>query len=101
MAAVLRAATPVLISVVICILLVAVVLVAGGVLFVYLGATGNTELTLFGNTFRSDVAGAIGIFVGAVVAGIGIRQALQSVERLGTHPYNEARPGNPPKEPVA
>lgn len=63
--------------------LIAGALIGGGIVLVSLGATGNTELTLFGNTFKSTTVGAVGIFCGAVLGIIGIRRTLLALERLG------------------
>ena len=63
--------------------IIAALLIGGGALLVWLGATGNTEMTLFGNTFKSQNVGIAGMFCGAVVAAVGIRLALLSLERLG------------------
>jgi uncharacterized membrane protein YidH (DUF202 family) len=64
-------------------LVLGVVLILGGVALVYLGSTGDTELELFGNHFKSQNVGVVGIFCGAVLAVLGIRRTLLSLERLG------------------
>jgi hypothetical protein len=86
MATIIRAASPILIVTLITILLIAGLLIVGGIVLVYLGAAGNTEITLFGNTFKSEVVGAVGIFVGGVFAALGIQRTMRTLERLGALP---------------
>lgn len=63
--------------------IISTLLIAGGALLVWLGATGDTEMSLFGNTFKSQNVGIAAMFCGAVLAVLGIRRALLSLERLG------------------
>ena len=37
---------------------------------------GDTEITLFGNAFKSQNVGVVGIFCGAVIMGLGERLTL-------------------------
>jgi hypothetical protein len=64
-------------------LIMGIALIIGGAVLVYLGATGDTELSLFGNSFKSQNVGAVGIFCGAVLVILGNRRSLRSMERLG------------------
>jgi len=57
-------------------LVVAVALIIAGVVLVYLGSTGDTEMSLFGNSFKSQNVGIAAMFCGAVVAVLGFRRAL-------------------------
>jgi len=59
-----------------------IVLIGGGVWLVYLGATGDTNINLFGNSFSSTNVGVVGIFCGAVLVGLIFRRALKSLEHL-------------------
>jgi hypothetical protein len=61
-------------------------LIGGGIFLVWLGAQGDTEIYLFGNTFRSQNVGVVGIFCGAVLVTLNVRRALRSLERLGALP---------------
>jgi hypothetical protein len=45
-------------------------LMAGGAWLVYLGATEDMELLLFGNWLKASRVGAVGMFCGAVVVGM-------------------------------
>lgn len=64
-------------------LVIGVALIASGVFLVYLGAHGDTEIVLFGNTFKSQNVGVVGIFCGAVMAILSTRRVLLTIERLG------------------
>jgi uncharacterized membrane protein YidH (DUF202 family) len=66
--------------------LLSLAMIAAGVWLVVLGASGETEISLFGNTFKSQNVGVVGIFCGAVLAVLTIRRVLKSVERLGGLP---------------
>lgn len=57
--------------------------IGAGIALVWLGASGATELNLFGNTFNSQSVGAVGIFCGAVIVILNVRRIMKSVERLG------------------
>jgi hypothetical protein len=65
--------------------LMGLALIGGGIWLVYLGATGGTELSLFGNEFKSQNVGAVGIFCGAVLVGAVMRRTLRTVERIVEH----------------
>jgi hypothetical protein len=65
---------------------IVLMVVGAGVALVWVGATGHTELTLFGNTFKSETVGAVGIFCGAVIVILNVRRVMKSLERLGALP---------------
>ncbi len=68
-------------------------IVVAGVVLVVLGTAGQlTELTLFGNTFKSETVGAVGIFCGAVLVILNVRRVMRSVERLGAPPPDKPSP---------
>src|SRR5437870_12029097 len=54
-----------------------------GVVLVYLGSKGQTELNLFGQKIKSSNVGISAIFIGAVLIIVNINRVLDSVERLG------------------
>jgi hypothetical protein len=58
-------------------------LIIAGIVLVWLGSTGTTEFNLFGNSFKSQNVGVVGIFCGTLMSVIGIRRILTTVERLG------------------
>ncbi len=51
-----------------------------GIILVYQGATGDTEFTFFGQTFKSTSIGIAAIFLGATVIVLLVRRTLKSVE---------------------
>jgi hypothetical protein len=65
------------------ILVLAIVLVGGGIWLVYLGATGTTTLSLFGTHLETQSVGVVGLVAGVVLGVIGVRRLLLSLERLG------------------
>jgi hypothetical protein len=71
---------------------IGLMIVGAGVALVWVGASGHTELTLFGNTFKSETVGAVGIFCGAVLLILNVRRVMRSVERLGALPDDRAPP---------
>ncbi|MFI6658072.1 hypothetical protein ACIBL8_21415 [Streptomyces sp. NPDC050523] len=54
-------------------------IVIAGVVLVALGATGDTQFTLFGQRFQSTNVGIGAIFIGGVVLVLLIRAALHSL----------------------
>jgi hypothetical protein len=64
-------------------LLMALALVIAGCVLVYLGATGHSEISMFGNTVSTGSVGAVGIFCGALLGIMNTRRLLKSLERLG------------------
>jgi hypothetical protein len=53
-----------------------------GVLLVYLGATGDTHLKLFGQSMDSASVGVASIFIGAVTVILIIRRLLKSADQV-------------------
>jgi Leucine-rich repeat (LRR) protein len=78
-----HAATPLLKLIVPSAAILAALFILGGIALVWLGATGDTEISLFGNSFKSQNVGIASIFCGAVLAVTTFRRVLTSVERLG------------------
>jgi hypothetical protein len=93
MAAMIKASEGILKQATLSALIMGIVLVIGGAVLVYLGATGNTEFTLFGNEFKSTSVGVVGIFCGAVVVILGQRRSLRSLDRI-----TESQDGNSVKK---
>ena len=83
MANAIRGATPLLTIVIIGGYIAGIALAVFGVWLVYLGATGSTEFSFFGQTFKSTNVGIAGIFLGAAVIVLLIRRALKSVDKMG------------------
>lgn len=77
------AGAPILRLLIFVFLIIGLALIGGGILLVYLGARGDTEIELFGNTFKSQSVGVVGIFCGAVLAILSTRRVLLTIERLG------------------
>jgi hypothetical protein len=49
---------------------------------VYLGATGDSSVELFGSTITSENAGIVSIFFGAVILVLVFREAMQKIEAI-------------------
>jgi len=81
-----RAANTVFLAIIALVGIMGLALIGGGIWLVYLGATGNTELELFGNSFKSQNVGVVGIFSGAVLAIIGVRSALAALREIAKLP---------------
>jgi len=67
-----------LIVITICVSLVGVFLSGLGVVLVYLGATGNSDVNLFGNELSSESVGVTSVFIGAVVIILILKRILSS-----------------------
>jgi hypothetical protein len=63
-------------------LLIALALVVAGCVLVYLGATGYSEVTLFGNKLNTASVGVVGIFCGTILGIMNTRRILKALERL-------------------
>jgi NADH:ubiquinone oxidoreductase subunit 2 (subunit N) len=83
MASIIKASEGILKQAMLTTFIMGIALILGGIALVYLGATGNTEFTLFDNQFKSTSVGAVGIFCGAVVVILGQRRSLKSLDRIG------------------
>jgi amino acid permease len=53
-----------------------------GAYLVYLGSNGETELSLFGQTFTSTNAGGAVIFIAVVMIVLLVRRTLATIDRL-------------------
>jgi hypothetical protein len=80
------AAAPLLRGITISTAILSALFVVAGIALVVLGATGDTEVTLFGNSFKSQNVGIASIFFGVVLAIVTFRRAFISIERLGRLP---------------
>jgi hypothetical protein len=60
-----------------------------GVVLVYLGATGETEFALFGQTFESTNAGVGALFISAVLVILLIRRTLGSMDKMVLLSYRD------------
>ena len=60
-----------------------------GVLLVYLGAKGNTNIMLFGQKMETADVGVASIFIGAVTVILVIRRLLKSAEKLTNQEINQ------------
>jgi hypothetical protein len=78
-----KAATPLVKPIAIFAGVLAGLFVFAGISLVWLGATGDTEISLFGNSFKSQNVGIASMFCGAVLAATTFRRVLTSIERLG------------------
>jgi hypothetical protein len=56
--------------------------IGAGLALVYLGATGDSSVELFGSTISSENAGIVSIFFGAVTLVLVFRQAMQKIEAI-------------------
>jgi len=52
-----------------------------GVVLVLIGANGNTELSFFGQSFKSENIGIASLFIGAVLVVLNVRRLLLSYEK--------------------
>ena len=77
-----RVGSPFMIATVSLLTFLGIAFILGGVLLVYLQATGEAEIRLFGNTFKSANAGVASIFCGAVVTILCIRRLIRAVEKI-------------------
>lgn len=81
-----RASLPVLRWGLFVISILGIALISAGVSLVAIGATGNTKMVLFGNSFESQNVGIAAIFCGVVFAVLGIRRIFLALERLASLP---------------
>src|SRR4030095_1003839 len=73
----LRAVSPLLHNIVIGAFVVCVIFIGGGVLFLYLGATGPTKVTIFKQSIEASDVGIVSVFLGAVVLVVVITGVLR------------------------
>ncbi len=74
---------PILKSILIAITVLGFALAVAGIVLVCLRSSGDAELNVLGNTFKSQNVGIASIFCGSALALLGIRRLLTTVERLG------------------
>lgn len=55
---------------------------AFGVILIWLGSTGSSDFTLFGQTFSSTNVGVSAIFIGGVAIVVLVRRSLRSADEL-------------------
>lgn len=79
-------AKPILYGTLVITLLIALALVIAGCVLVYLGASGHSEMSLFGNTVSTGSVGVVGIFCGTLLGVLNTRRILKALERLGSLP---------------
>lgn len=63
-------------------LFAAICFIIAGLTLVYLGATGASTVDLFGATIKSESAGIVSIFFGAVTLILIFRQAMHKIEAI-------------------
>jgi uncharacterized membrane protein len=80
------AGSKVMVLVLVVVLVLAIALIGGGVWLVYLGAKGTTEMSIFGNTLKTQNVGVTGLFAGVVLGVVGIQRTLKALERLAALP---------------
>jgi hypothetical protein len=80
MARLIEASSPLLKIIVFGAYLVGVLLSATGILLIYFGATGNTEFTFFGQSFKSTNIGISALFIGAATIVLLVRRAMKSLD---------------------
>jgi hypothetical protein len=85
-AGIIKAKTPVIITVVIGGYVSGLALAALGVYLVVTGDKGATEFSFFGQTFKSTSIGIAAIFLGAVCLVLLIRRALKSLDTFSQLP---------------
>ncbi len=71
--------------------LLGALMILGGIALVYLGATGDTEISLFGQSFKSQSVGVVGIFCGAVVEVLAFQQVLKAINKIVDKPGGPKR----------
>lgn len=74
--------------------IVGVVLAAMGVYLVYLGASGDTEFSFFGQKLRSTNAGIAAIFIGAALIVLNVRRTLTSFDKTIPPQSGKKAPGD-------
>jgi hypothetical protein len=72
-------------------LIIALAIVVAGCVLVYLGATGHTELDMFGTKVSTASVGVVGIVCGTLLAIMNTRRLLKAVERLAALPPDAER----------
>ena len=82
MAQLIRATSTILRMVIIGAFMLATVFVGAGIWLVYLGATGDTKFTFFGQTFSSTNVGIAALFLGAVTVVLLLWRSLSTLDNV-------------------
>ena len=92
-----RAANPLLRAAIVGGYVAGAVLASLGVVLVYLGSSGQTQFSFFGQSFVSSNVGIAAIFIGGVSLVLLVRRSLKSVDALVAHEasiaVSQGRPG--------
>jgi hypothetical protein len=67
---------PIMMTTIIGVFVLAVVFAGTGVVFIYLGASGTTDLSFFGATVKTTSAGVAALVLAAAVVVLAIRQVF-------------------------
>src|SRR5262245_29870514 len=73
-------------------LIIGLAIVIAGCVLVYLGATGHTELEMFGMKVNTASVGVVGIACGTLLAILNTRRVLKAIERLSALPADQSGP---------
>ncbi len=92
-----RATSTTLRMVIVGVVVIAIVFVGAGIWLVYLGATGDTQFTFFGQTFGSTNVGIAALFLGAATTVLLLRRSLSSLDNVVR---SESVSGGKPRERV-
>lgn len=82
MAAIIKASTPVLLAITVGAFVTGLGFAGVGAYLVYKGSSGDTEISLFGQSFKSTNVGIAAIFCAVVMIVLCIRRALHTIEGL-------------------
>jgi hypothetical protein len=89
------AARPLLLVIAVGAMLFGAVIAGMGIILVYLGSTGRTDIHFFGQSFHSANVGIAAIFLGATVVVLVLTKLLKRVQELAALPRsNRPRPRN-------
>lgn len=77
-----EAGTPIILAILGAITLMGLISIIAGLILYYMGASGTTEMSLFGNSFKSQNVGVACLFIGVLIVAATARRAFTSMERL-------------------
>lgn len=80
------AAIPLLKGALLVAMIIGLAVVIAGCVLVYLGATGHTEMDLFGTKVSTGSVGVVGIVCGTVAAIMITRRMMRTIEKLAALP---------------
>jgi hypothetical protein len=83
MATLIKAATPILMTIVIGAVISGVALAGCGIWLVYLGSQGEATIQLLGQNIKTTMAGIPAIFIGGVIIAAVLRASLKTVVDIG------------------